>query len=86
MIIEKGFSYKQCEDIKKIVNSEINNFRKYIKLNEMDNNVTNILKRLESLEIKIQSMSEKIEVLENSMNRERKSILKKFFVKKMKNV
>lgn len=55
------FSYEQTQDIKKIINTELNYFRKYVGIPEMDQNINDILQRVDKMENKLESLIKKIE-------------------------
>ena len=44
MILEKEFTYRETENIKKIVNYELNSFRKYVGLKQLYLFILNLLK------------------------------------------
>lgn len=72
MILEKDFTYRETENIKKIVNYELNSFRKYVGLNQYIQNVDNLITRMNILEKKVYEIEK----------RQRGNILKRLFRKK----
>ena len=80
MKIETPFTFRQTNDIKKVINSELVYFRKYIKLNELikdvdctKNDVEYLIKRMDIIENKLDML----------LNKEQsKNTWKRFFHKK----
>jgi hypothetical protein len=74
MILEKDFTYRESENIKKIVNSELNSFRKYIGLNQYIQNVDDLMTKMNILEKKVYEIEKR--------QRGNGNILKRLFRKK----
>lgn len=74
MILEKDFTYRETENIKKIINSELNSFKKYIGLNQYIQNVDDLIIKMNILEKKVHEIEKR--------QRGNSNILKRLFRKK----
>lgn len=71
MMIEKDFTFRQTENIKKIIHVELNHFKQYNALNEH-------IQKIEDLIIKINILEQKVYKLET---KKYKNIFKRLFHK-----
>lgn len=80
MKIESGFTFRQSDDIKKIISGELLYFRKYIRLNEIINEV-------ECTKNDVEYLKKRIDVIEHKLDdlltkKQSKNKWKRFFYKK----
>lgn len=79
MKIETPFTFKQIDDIKKIINSELLYFKKYVKINEITKDIDSTKKDVEYLIKRIDNIENKLDML---LKKQNKNSWKRFFHKK----
>jgi predicted transcriptional regulator len=94
MKIEEGFTFRQTDEIKKIINSELLYFKKYIAINEITKDLECtkkececIKKECEQVKKNIEYLVKRMDVLEHKLDillnkKQSKNLWKRLFYKK----